>query len=159
MKKNKSGIMKEAIIFILLIILIMLILAVALYDFIPAKISMPEPIEYSADSTTTSIKQEIAYTNGGDMTADESNQGLITSLKSYSVESADLTMYGQKNLYNSGNSNPFDYAEEEKAPAEGENPTYPSAGTTNEQTTTNSSTAGQKTESKTGTFFESKTSK
>lgn len=151
MKKNKIGIMKEIVILVLLIILIMLILAVALYDFIPANITMPEPIEYSADSKTTSIKQEIAYTNGGDITADESNQELITSLKSYSLDASDLKIYGQKNLYNSGNSNPFDYAEEE-APAEGEN----NGQTT---TTTNNSTAGQKTESKTGTFFENKTSK
>lgn len=63
MKKRKKHIGKEIIIMMLVALLIMLISAVLLYDFIPSNINIPEVIEYSSDSTTTSIKQEIAYTN------------------------------------------------------------------------------------------------
>ena len=98
MKNKNYG--KEIIILLLILILIMLILAVALYDFIPANVSVPETITYTSDTTTTSIKQEIAYTNGGDTTADtnQTDEQLVTSLKSYSIDSSDLTVYGEKNL-------------------------------------------------------------
>ena len=168
MKKGKMNIVKEVFIMIVLILLITLILAVALYDFIPNDINISEAIEYTADSSTTSVKQEIAYTNRGDTTADDSlsDQEMVTSLKSYSVEASDLTVYGQKNLYNSGNSNPFDYAEEAPAnpPAEG-NPTQTPSGSNTANTNTNS--AGQTgtatntntNNSATGTFFEKPNSK
>lgn len=119
-KKNNSSIGKEIIIFLLLVILIMLILAVVLYDFVPSNISIPEAIEYSSDSKTTSIKQEIAYTNGGDLTADErtSSYGLdsVSTLKTYVIDATDLNMYKQKQLYISGNANPFDYVEDAEMP-------------------------------------------
>ena len=104
---RKKTIIKEVFIFMLLTILILLVLAIALYDFIPSNVTVPEAIEYSASPETISVKQEIAYTNGGDITQDDSNgQSSPTSLKSYSIQASDLTIYGQKNLYNSGNSNP-----------------------------------------------------
>lgn len=164
MKAKNTGFMKEIIIFILLLILIMLILAVALYDFIPANISISKPIEYSADNVTTSIKQEIAYTNGGDVTADEtSDEALVTSLKSYSIEASDLNIYSEKNLFNRGNSNPFDYAQEEtvETTTEEKTNTENNTGTedSNKTQTTTTSTSGQKTESNAGTFFESSSSK
>ena len=167
MKKGQINVAKEIFIIILLIILIMLILAVALYDFMPNDINLSEAIEYTADSTTTSIKQEIAYTNGGDTTADESmsDQEMVTSLKSYSIEASDLTIYGQKNLYNSGNSNPFDYAEEATAETNTQNSTTEQPAenqTTNagEQTNqTQSNNNNSATNSNVGTFFESPTSK
>ncbi len=173
---NKSFV-KEVFIFILLLILILLILAVALYDFIPANINVPETISYSPDTTTTSIKQEIAYTNGGDTTADsnQTDTELITSLKSYSINSSDLAVYGQKNLYNSGNSNPFDYAEEAST-SNGETTQNPnpstsegnkgggqntsSSGSTSNQTTNTATPANTTSSTSTpGTFFENTTSK
>lgn len=63
MKKKKNHLGKEFGIMIMLSLLIMLMLAVSLYDFVPSNINVPEVIEYSSDSATTSIKQEIAYTN------------------------------------------------------------------------------------------------
>ncbi len=162
----KKSYFKEIVILILLLILIMLILAVALYDFVPTNVNIPETISYTPDSKTTSIKQEIAYTNGGDVTPDQTETELVTSLKSYSINASDLTVYGQKNLYNSGNSNPFDYAEEAPAnpPAEG-NPTQTPSGSNTTNTNTNS--AGQTgtatntntNNSATGTFFEKPNSK
>lgn len=162
----KKSYFKEIVILILLLILIMLILAVALYDFVPTNVNIPETISYTPDSKTTSIKQEIAYTNGGDVTPDQTETELVTSLKSYSINASDLTVYGQKNLYNSGNSNPFDYAEEAPAnpPAEG-NPTQTPSGSNTANTNTNS--AGQTgtatntntNNSTTGTFFEKPNSK
>ena len=95
-KRKKTSITKEVVILILLLILIMLIFAVALYDFIPSNIGVSDEISYSSDSKTTTIKQEIAYTNSGDLTADddeifggdidasmdsESDSELITALK------------------------------------------------------------------------------
>lgn len=168
MKNKKSNIIKEVVIIVLLLILVILILAVALYDFIPATVSIPEPIKYASDSETTSIKQEIAYTNGGDVSADESNQDLITSLKSYSINASDLTVYGEKNLYNSGNSNPFDYAQEATTPQntatpETNNNTETVQNTTTQNATpTNSNNANVATTAQgsgTGTFFESPSSK
>ena len=166
----KKGFVKEIFILILLLILIMLILAVSLYDFIPANINVPEAINYSSDTITTSIKQEIAYTNGGDATANNtpSDAELVTSLKSYSVEASDLTMYGQKNMYNSGNSNPFDYAQDTSADesnsSTNNNTTTQGNGTTqtnngNSSATTTTQTGTTTNNSNTGTFFESSTSK
>lgn len=63
MKKRKNHLVKELVIMMLVALLIMLMTAVSLYDFIPSNINVPEVIEYSSDSATTSIKQEIAYTN------------------------------------------------------------------------------------------------
>ena len=120
MKRNNFNIAKEILIFVALLIIIMLIIAVSLYDFIPSNVNVLEPISYSSDSTTTNIKQEIAYTNSGDTTADESadnseksDEELVASLKSYTINASELAMYGEKKLYNSGNSNPFDYASED----------------------------------------------
>ncbi len=168
MKKGEMNIAKEIFIIILLTILSMLVLAVALYDFIPNDVNISEGVEYTADSATTSIKQEIAYTNGGDTTADESmsDQEIVTSLKSYSIQASDLTVYGQKNLYNSGNSNPFDYAEEATPPENTTTTEQPAtnqttnagevANTTQQAPTNNTTTASNST---VGTFFESPTSK
>jgi len=166
MKKKKNHITKEVGIILLLLTLIILMSAVALYDFIPTNINIPEPIKYAADSKTTSIKQEIAYTNGGDKTADESltdEEEIVTSLKSYSIEASDLTVYGQKNLYNSGNSNPFDYAIEETAPTQTtEGATTNTDSTQSGNNTVTNSTGNNTVTSETtttGTFFESSTSK
>lgn len=171
MKKRKNSFMKEISIFMLLLILIILILAVALYDFIPANINIPETVSYSADSTTTSIKQEIAYTNGGDVGAGflGADSELVTSLKSYSIDSSDLAVYGEKNLYNSGNSNPFDYAEEastiQNAGNTGSqtntqsNNTNSNTATNTAGTTTTNATSANTTNSNSGTFFEKPNSK
>ena len=161
MKKRNRNFQKEILIFMALLIIIMLIIAVALYDFIPSTVSIPETISYSSDSETTSIKQEIAYTNAGDSTADESangteksNEDIITSLKSYSINASDLTVYGQKNLYNSGNSNPFDYAEDTQATTEQGKTADGTNTTANNTTSASDAQTNTTTNSATGTFFE-----
>ncbi len=173
--KSKKNIIKEVFIFIVLLILVLLILAVSLYDYIPSNIRVEEIKEYNADSKTTSIKQEIAYTNGGDSTADGYTQEeLVTSLKSYSIGEADLAMYKQKN-YDQGNSNPFEYGIEatnvnpnpdQNTNSNGNNNTtntagQPVASNTTNQSNTNTATVTQGTtnNSSTGTFFESPNSK
>lgn len=161
---NKK-IIKEIFIFVLLLILIMLILAVALYDLIPSNITVPETISYSSDSTTTSIKQEIAYTNGGDTTADSSQNDseVVTALKSYSIKASDLKVYSDKAMYIEGNSNPFEYAAEEtpatNTVADPNNTTNQT--NTNNTTTTANQTANQTTTNTTtpGTLFEKPNSK
>lgn len=175
--KSKKNIIKEVFIFIVLLILVLLILAVSLYDYIPSNIRVEEIKEYNADSKTTSIKQEIAYTNGGDSTADGYTQEeLVTSLKSYSIGEADLAMYKQKN-YDQGNSNPFEYGieatnvnpnpnQDPNTNSNGNNNTTNTAGqpvvsNTTNQSNTNTATVTQGTtnNSSTGTFFESPNSK
>lgn len=169
--KSKKNIVKEVFIFIILLILVLLILAVSLYDYIPSTIKVSEIKEYNADSKTTAIKQEIAYTNGGDTT--ENDNG---SLKSYSIEASDLSMFAQKN-YDKGNSNPFEYGIEATTTnptttpdanntSNGTNNTNTTTGqpTTNNNTTTTPNntttvTPGTTNNSSTGTFFESPNSK
>lgn len=165
--KSKKNIVKEVFIFIILLILVLLILAVSLYDYIPSTVKVSEIKEYNADSKTTAIKQEIAYTNGGDTT--ENDNG---SLKSYSIEASDLSMFAQKN-YDKGNSNPFEYGIEATT-----NPTTPDANNTSNGTNNTNTTTGQPTTNTTttpnntttvtqgttnnssiGTFFESPNSK
>lgn len=168
--KSKKNIVKEVFIFIILLILVLLILAVSLYDYIPSTVKVSEIKEYNADSKTTAIKQEIAYTNGGD--TKENDNG---SLKSYSIEASDLSMFAQKN-YDKGNSNPFEYGIEATTnPTTTPDANNPSNGTNNTNTTTgqpatNSNTTttpnntttvtpGTTNNSTTGTFFESPNSK
>ena len=167
-RKQRNSFAKEIIIMLLLAIIILLVMLVALYDFIPTNVVIPETVTYSSDAATTSIKQEINYTNGGDITADGDLDSVVTSLKSYSIEASDLTLYGQKNLYNSGNSNPFDYVQEEtQEGGEGSQTTPTSHGTTTDQATPGQSTPASQipntsnpsTQTSTGTVFESKTSK
>lgn len=186
--KSKKNIMKEVFIFIVLLILVLLILAVALYDYVPSNVSIAEIKEYSPDSKTTSIKQEIAYTNGGDATADGMTEGeLINSLKSYSIDASELAVYAEKKSYERGNSNPFDdYTVETETTTQNNTTTQTnpnqnvgaSANTTTTNTSTNNTTntttsantnapgtttpattTESQAQSTTGTFFESPTSK
>lgn len=160
-KKKSDNIGKEIIIFLLLIILIMLVLAVVLYDLVPSNITIPEAIEYTSDSKTTSIKQEIAYTNGGDLTADESTSktGLdeVATLKTYNIDASDLNMYRQKNLYISGNSNPFDYAED--TTENGEANTSGNGANQTDTATAAQTTNAQSSNSTPGTIIEKPNSK
>lgn len=167
MKKNYA---KEIIIMMLLFIIIMLIMAVALYDFVPSSISIPELVEYTADSSTVSVKQEIEYTNGGDIVSESEDGEEVSALRSYSIEAGDLVMYSQKNLYNSGNSNPFDYAEETVTETNAEG-TPPATSSNQEQASQEQASNGQASNgqvqggqtqnggSSQGTFFEKKNEK
>ena len=168
-RKQSQNFAKEVIIMLLLAIIILLIMMVGLYEFMPSNIVIPETVTYSSDATTTSIKQEINYTNGGDITADGDINSVSASLRSYSIETSDLTVYGQKNLYNSGNSNPFEYVQDEPTQegGEGSTSTQSTTGGTPAQTTASQTTPAQQipntsnpnTQTSTGTVFESKTSK
>ena len=162
-RKQRDNFAKEVIIMLLLSIIILLVMIVALYDFIPTNIVVPETVTYSSDAATTSIKQEINYTNGGDLTADGDLGSVVTSLKSYSIEASDLTLYGQKNLYNSGNSNPFDYVQEETTGegGQGSSSVTTPAGTTTTETPAQQipNTSNPTTQTSTGTVFENKSSK
>ena len=120
-RRKKNSITKEIIILLLLIIIILLIMIVALYDFRPSNIMVPETIPYSSDSKTKNVKQEINYTNDGDMTADgdvnmgDNSENNSLGSTTYNVDAMDLNVYKEKNLYISGNSNPFEYVQEENS--------------------------------------------
>lgn len=150
MKKSKTNVTNEIFILIALLILVILVLVMMLYEYSPRNVSVLEPISYASNSATTAIKQEISYTNGGDTVDDENFEidgETITSLKSYSIEKSDLKVYSQKNLYNKGNSNPFEYAVEDETKEDGQKTEDKKA----TQGTTNNSTSG--------TFFEKSSSK
>jgi len=163
-RKQSQNFAKEVIIMLLLAIIILLVMMVGLYDFMPSNVVIPETVTYSSDATTTSIKQEINYTNGGDITADGDLETVATSLRSYSIEASDLSVYGQKNLYNSGNSNPFEYVNEETSQEGGQgSPSTQTPDRTTPETTNPAqqipNTSNPNTQTSTGTIFESKTSK
>lgn len=150
MKNSKTNIGTEIGIFIVLLIVVILLMAGMLYDYVPRQETVLEPISYSSNSATTTIKQEISRTNGGkNLNADnfEIDGESLTSLKSYSIEKSDLKVFSQKNLYNKGNSNPFEYAADEETKENGQ--------TTEDKTVTQ----GTKNNSTTGTFFEKSSSK
>lgn len=176
-KKKKDNLTKEIMIMLLLTVIILLIMIVALYDFKPKKTLIPELVAYSSDAKTTTIKQEINYTNGGDITADGNLESVVDSLKSYSIDAADLNLYGEKKLYNRGNSNPFEYVQDQNKSANTEGDSSKTSDNNNGGTSTGSGSttsngSGQTTsatpaeknnqksgDTTTGTFFESKTSK
>jgi len=173
MKKRNSAIQKEVIIMLLLVILIMLILIVALYDFIPNDIVVSETISYSPDSVTTTVKQEIEYTNGGDAIADKSSSDIdeFEFGEPYQITASDLETYNEKKLYDKGNSNPFDYGDGTGQPTTGD----PNEGSSGDGSSSGGSTSGgsaqngsspntkatgaQTQNTSSGTFFESKNSK
>lgn len=160
-KKKKDNLTKEVIIMLLLAIIILLIMIVALYDFKPNSVIIPEVVEYSSDAKTSAIKQEINYTNGGDATADGDVDSVLSVLKSYNIDAVDLTVYSQKSLYNSGNSNPFEYIQEEEQQQPGTgntvNPGEP--GTGSPGTPAQPGDPGNGGGETPGTFFENTSSK
>lgn len=142
---------KEVFIFALLFMVIMFTLGILLYDYIPTSKSIPEPIEYTADSSVTATLQEIAEVkNAG------SSSNINTAVEpewSYSVTSSDLATYASKKSYTSGKTDPFaEYIEETTENEE--------TSTDNTTTTTNTTTSSTNSSSSTtGTYFESSSSK
>ncbi len=99
---------KEIFIMALLLMIVVFMIGLVFYEYMPNNKVVPDAASYSADSSTTSILQEIAATtaNSGDDTDGSSGIG-DTLLQSYSIGSDDLSTAASKHSYTSGKTNPF----------------------------------------------------
>lgn len=99
---------KEIFIMALLLMIVVFMIGLVFYEYMPNNKIIPEAKTYSADSSTTSILQEIAATstNSGDDEGGSSNLE-DTLLQSYSIGSDDLSTAASKHSYTSGKTNPF----------------------------------------------------
>ncbi len=147
---------KEMFIMALLIMIVVFMVGIIFYDYMPNNKIVPEPITYQADSSTTSVLQEIASTTIGDDTETQEKQSII---KSYSIGSKELSTAASKNSYTSGKTDPFAEYKEPVTNTVDENGNVianPSTNTVTNTTTNNGATSQNST---TGTFFEKPNSK
>ena len=93
MKKN--SVFKEIIFALLLCLLILLVLALILYNYVPANKTLPDKISYT---TPTSISRELASGAG------EDEERVILT---YEVDATDMNNYEDTNNYNPGKPDPF----------------------------------------------------
>lgn len=147
---------KELFIMALLLMIVVFIVGIIFYEYMPNNKTVPEPITYQADSSTTSVIQEIAATttSTGNSTATETQ----SVIKSYSIGTKELTSAAAKNSYTSGKTDPFAAYNEVTTNTTDGNPT----GTTDNTTTTTTNAQPSNNNSggsTTGTFFESSSSK
>ena len=90
-----KNIIKELIIFLLLILAIILILGVLLYKYVPANKIIPEKVSYTTPETVKTELQE-------DESVDNS-EVIVT----YKIDSTDLSNYKKIQEYVPGKKNPF----------------------------------------------------
>lgn len=154
-------ILKEMFIIALLVIVIVIVLIGLLYDYIPTEQSvetLPEPIEYMADSTVTAALQEIEENestyNLQDTTS--TNTNTTSLLKSYTIDKSDLKNYEARNAFESGKVDPFSDYQEPVSNTVTNTTNTTGGGTTVTNTTT---TPTNTTNANTGTFFEKSNSK
>lgn len=137
---------KEIFIIALLLMIVVFMIGMIFYEYMPNNKTIPEPITYVADSTTTSVLQEISTSS--DTTATNSETQSV--IKSYSIGTKELSTAASKQSYTSGKTNPF--AKYETAPST-------DAENNKQNTSNNATTSTTKDANSTGTFFESKNSK
>lgn len=113
-------ILKEVIIFLLLLIVIALVLGVLFYDYIPNNKIVPtalKPYELSEE-----VQEEL------NETMSRSSENIV---KTYYIDSSDLSVYASTKDYNKGKVNPFeDYTSQQ---------TTNSTATNNKENTTSTS--------------------
>jgi len=103
-----KNILKEIMIFVLIIAAIILVLGVLLYEYIPTSKVVPTTIAYE---TPENLKAEIE-----EELIEENAQVLIT----YEINSQDLKSYQGTSSYKPGKQNPFvEYKEETSSDANG----------------------------------------
>lgn len=93
--KTTKNIIKELIIFLLLVLAIILILGVLLYEYVPTNKIIPEKVSYT---TPENIKSELQTDESVDNT-----EVVVT----YQIDSTDLSNYKKINEYVPGKKNPF----------------------------------------------------
>ncbi len=132
-------ILKEGIIFILLLAAVVLILAVLFYDYIPTGKVVPVVEQYQ---TSESVQKEI------DETINTEQSEIVVT---YDIDNTDLKTYEKSKDYDKGKENPFaEYSVESNG--EGATPENNGSSSGNSSnSTTNTATEGQND----GTFFNS----
>lgn len=132
-------IIKEITIGILLAIVIIILLIIALYEYMPAQKTVSSVETYQRTGQTSNVLQEIATSS----LAGKNNESII---KSYSISSSDLSIYGKTGSYDKGRGDPFADVNELESNTTGGN----SVNTTNSTNTT--TTPGNNTNTSTGYF-------
>ena len=142
-----KSISKELFIMALLLMIVVFMIGMVFYKYMPNNKVVPEPITYTADSTTTAVLQEISESNGYSSSADDEVEDVI---KSYSIGTKELTTAASKQTFVSGKTDPFaEYKEQDP------NSTDPNSVANSTITNPNTNTS----DSSTGSFFEKKGSK
>ena len=90
-------IIKEIFIFLLLLLAIVLVLGILFYDYIPN--SKIVPVALKPYELTEEVKQEL------NETMSSSSENII---KTYYIDSSDLSVYASTKDYNKGKVNPFE---------------------------------------------------
>ena len=91
----KKTVFKEIIIAMLLCLIFILLLALILYNYVPANKTLPEKISYN---TPEKISKELKESNEAD-----EDDVILT----YEIDNSDMDNYERINSYNPGKSNPF----------------------------------------------------
>lgn len=152
-----KSISKELFIMALLLMIVVFMLGMVFYKYMPNNKTVPEPVTYTADSSTTSVLQEISASTSYSGSYDEEDK-VQDVIKSYSIGTQELTTAASKQTYVSGKTDPF--AEYQAANANTTNSNTTGNTTTNNTTTNTTAAATTNTNSSsTGTFFEKKGSK
>lgn len=142
---------KEIFIIALLLMIVVFMIGMIFYEYMPNNKTVPEPIAYVSDSSTTAILQQISAESADTETGKTETQSVI---KSYSIGSKELSTAASKQSYTSGKTNPF---------AEYTDPistnTVDGNTTTNQNTNNSNNNNNNNKQDSTGTFFENKTSK
>lgn len=156
-----KAISKELFIMALLLMVVVFMIGIIFYQYMPNNKMVPQPISYRAESSTTSVLQEIASTSTNDG-SDSSSSDTQSIIKSYSIGAKELSTAASKQSFTSGKTDPFSEYVEIVANTTDGNTTTNTTGGTNSNTTTSSTTSSSQTNSNsknTGTFFEKSNSK
>lgn len=154
-----KSISKEIFIMALLLMIVVFMIGMVFYKYMPNNKTIPEPITYTADSTTTAVLQEISasnsYSNGSSYLEVAEVEDVI---KSYSIGTAELSTAASKQTYVSGKTDPFaEYAEANTNSVSTDGST--GVANPNNENTTNATNTTNTASNSTGTFFEKKGSK
>ena len=125
-----KSIIKEIIIFLLLILAILLILGVILYEYVPSNKQLPETVSYS---TPQNVKEKLVTIEGVD-----EDQVILT----YELNQTDLNNYQRINEYKPGKTNPFSTYEAKPASTSEEGTTGSTSSTTGTSSTAGTGTTG-----------------
>lgn len=121
-------VIKEIFIFLLLLLVIALVLGIMFYDYIPNNKTVPTALK--PYELTTEEQEEL------DETMTSSSENIV---KTYYIDSSDLSAYASTKNYNKGKVNPFeDYTQESTTNTTGNT-------NTNANTNTNTGTKNTKT--------------
>ena len=150
-----NSISKEIFIMALLLMIVVFMIGMFFYKYMPNNKTVPEPITYSAEASTTAVLQEISASNYGSSLDDEEEVQDI--IKSYSIGTKELTTAASKQTYISGKTDPFAEYSDGSSNTVGtdENTTVVNPNNENPNNTKSASS----TSDSTGTFFEKKGSK